>query len=514
MAGKRKAKFQVLLAAVDKVSAPIRKMNRSIEKLTRPIQKLKRQMSSLAREAGFKKLGGAIAGVGKQFAKLALVGAVAVAGLFRALDRTSKTMDTLAKTTRALNFPVEEFQKWKQVSQLAGVGAENFDKSIQKLSKNIGELRLNTGTMSTILDKADPAFKKQLVNAKNNAEAFDLVIDKMRSLTSAQDRAALANAAFGRGGKELINVANLSAKEIAKLKEQVSGRGGIISSEALANAETFQDSLLLVKTAIGNIWSEIAGNLFPVVSKMMDGVREWATANKELIQVKVTDFIRGAIDAGKKMIEVFREWGPKVWNIVKSLGGLKFILGLVGAITLAPLVLAILGVGAALIPVIASVGTLGLAFLVALGPVGLLVLGIAAVVTALVLNFDKIKNFFLSTKIGGAVGKLFSGEGGIASLKASNEAQGIGVGVGGNGSLKASNEAQGIVGVGGIASLKAMLEAQNIGVAGAETPAPAGPGGPIELVMRVDQAGTVTGIEPETDSELTIASEGLAGEAF
>lgn len=486
MAAKRKAKFQVLLAAVDKVSAPIRKMNRAIEKMSRPIAKLKRQMKSLAREAGFGKMGRAIAGVGKQFARLGLVGVIAVAGLFRALTSTSKAMDTLAKTTRALDFPVDEFQRWKQVSQLAGVGADSFDKSIQKLSKNIGELRLNTGTMSTILDKADPAFKKQLQNSKSNAEAFELVINKMRTMKNASDRAALANAAFGRAGKELINVANLSADEIAKMKAAVEANGGIISGAALQNAESFQDSLLLIKTAAGNVWSEIAGNLFPIVTKMMDGIRAWTTENKEMIQVNVTKFLTDFIGAGKAVFNFLREWIPPTIEIVKRFGGMKVVLGVIAAVVLIPL-------GAAML-------TVGAAFASTAGVITLAIAAIVAAIALVVAKWDDMKAAFLDTKLGGMIGKFMGGSGGIASLRESNAAQGL--------VPEAATPLPAAAAAAEAATAPAAAAAE------AATSAPAAGPADVALRIKIDQSGNVTGVEPETDSALEISTEGLAGEAF
>jgi hypothetical protein len=462
MAGKRKERFSVVLGAVDKISEPIRKINRRIESMMAPIQKLKRKMKSLSKEAGFGKLGSSIAGVGKQLARLGAGAVLAFAGLFRALDRTSESMDLLAKTTRALDFPVAEFQRWKQVSQLAGVGAENFDKSIKKLSKNIGELRLNTGTMSTILDKADPAFKKQLQNSKSNAEAFELVIKRMRSLTNAQDQAALAQAAFGRGGMELINVAKMTAAEVANLKSQVEENGGIISAESLANAEAFQDSLLLMKTALGNLWAEIAGNLFPVVQEIMAEFKEWAVRNKEVIQTNITAFLLGFIDAGKQMLALMQEWGPPMLGLIKKLGGLKFVLGVLAVVVLLPLVATIGAVGAAF-------GTVG-------GAIALAVAGIGAAIAAVIANWEDLKAAFFDSKVGGFLSDTFNAMGGAASLQSA--------------SVAAAQFAPGAV-------VPGASQSSNV-----------------DVNIKIDQDGRVTGVEPETGSAVKVTSESLNGEAF
>ena len=477
MAGKRKERFSVVLGAVDKISEPIRKINRRVESMMAPIQKLKRQMKSLSKEAGFGKLGSSIGGVGKQLAKLGAGAALAFAGLFRALDRTSSSMDNLAKTSRALDFPVAEFQKWKQVSQLAGVGAENFDKSIKKLSKNVGELRLNTGAMSTILDKADPAFKKQLQNTKSNGEAFELVIKRMRSLTNAQDQAALAQAAFGRGGMELINVAKITAEEVANLKSQVEANGGIISAESLANAEAFQDSLLLMKTALGNVWAEISGNLFPIVEKMMDGIREWTTANKELIQTGVSAFLKEFIAGGKQLFGLLKEWGPPLLALIKRFGGLKLVIGVIAAAIFLPLAAAVISVGAA--------------FASTAGVITLAVAGIALAIGSVVAHWKEIKAAFFDSKVGGFIADTFNAMGGAASLQANAAA--------------AAQFAPGAV-------IPQPIDAAQL-APGAVAPG-ASPAAPVEFVMKVDQDGRVTGIEPETGSAVKVTAEGLSGEAF
>jgi hypothetical protein len=363
MAARRSERFGIVLGAVDKVSAPIRAMNRSLESAVAPVKKLNRAFSALSKEAGFGKLGAGFGRVGREIAKIGAIGAGAAGGLFVALERTAAPLDKLAKLTSRIQFPVEEFQEWRAVAGLAGTSSDEFDKSLEGLSKRVGELKAGTGSLSTLLAKVDPGLAKRISGAKDTQEAFGLVLGAIRELPDASKQAALANAAFGRSGAKLINLAKQSSEAIAAQRESV--RDGVVSAEAIKNAEQFDDSVGLLKGSLGALWSEIAGKLFPIVTKISDSIRVWVGENRELIVTNVSEFIGDAITAGEEFFKTLTTVIPAVISMVSHIGGLKTILIVLGAVALAPLVLAIAALGPLLMGTAGIVLLVGTAFALA-----------------------------------------------------------------------------------------------------------------------------------------------------
>lgn len=396
MAAGRRERFSVIIGAVEQTAAPIRAFNRRVESMVAPVRKLKNAFKSLAREAGFGKLGAAVGRVGAQLRRLGTYGAVAIGGLYLALSRTASKMDDLGKLTSRLEFPVEEFQAWKKLAELAGTSSEGFDKAMYGLAQRVGELRAGTGSLNTLLQKVDPTLARNIKSSKNTAEAFELVLDGLRRLPDATRRAALANAAFGRNGRAIINLSKQSADELAKARAQLRAEGGVISEKSIRNAEAFQDAMLLVKTSIYNVWAEIAGGLFPVVVDIANAIRAWTVKNRELIVSGAAEFAREFVEAGKSVISVLREWIPPIVQVIKRFGGAKLVLGAIAVGVLAPLVIAIGGV-------VTALGTIAGAVAAVVGPIAAAIgvstaafvafaAAVAAVVTLVVGYWDEIKN--------------------------------------------------------------------------------------------------------------------------
>ena len=123
-----------------------------------------------------------------------------------------------------------------------GISTELFDKSLAKFTKTVGEARSGTGTLITILKKANPELLKQLVAVDSLGEAFDLYLKAIRDTPNALDKAALATAAFGRTGAKFINITENSAAQINKPMEEMR-KNGLMTEEQAADADDWNDAM-------------------------------------------------------------------------------------------------------------------------------------------------------------------------------------------------------------------------------------------------------------------------------
>jgi hypothetical protein len=123
--------------------------------------------------------------------------------------------------------------------------------------------------------------------------------------------------------------------------------------------------------------------------------------------------------------------------------------------------------------------------------VTLAVAGIALAIGKVVANWKKIKAAFFDSKVGGFISDTFNAMGGAASLQANAAAS--------------AQFAPGAV-------IPQPIDAAQL-APGAVAPG-ASQAAPVELVMKIDQDGKVTGIEPDTGSAVKVTAEGLSGEAF
>jgi hypothetical protein len=248
----------------------------------------------------------------------ALAATAAIGLLATGIFKVTAEMDDLAKKTRAINFPIEEFQEYRFAAQQAGVDTGVFDKSVAKFTKTVGELKGGYGAMFTALKKNNPQLLKQLQNTEDVSKAFDIYLSAIRDTPGAMNKAALSAAGFGRAGVDMINVANLGAEELKALRLQMR-ENGVVTAEQAAMAEEFNDTMNRVKLTIMGTFREVVVPLIPHLTKMAERFRLWAVNNRELIKTKVVEWALKLRDAWFKAVEVAREWLPKLLEFVRTL---------------------------------------------------------------------------------------------------------------------------------------------------------------------------------------------------
>lgn len=377
--------LKLVLAGVDRISAPVTRISRTIDRMQKPIRAVTARLRTLDRASGFRKLRGAAVGVGRELANLgrraALLGAVFVAAGARAVLSFVDATDAIAKTADVAGLGVEALQAYRFAFDRAGVSQEKTDKGLIKFGKTIGELRAGTGTLITLLKKSNPEFLKQLANAENTTDAFDLFIRKLAATENQMDRAALANAGLGRTGQLMANAVKDGIEPFEKLILLASELGFVLDEETVRKGEIAKDVFTDITAVVKGLALQIAGAALPAILEASEGFLTWARANRELIKTRGTEFILALIEGIKSFSRSVTEMLPLVTRVVSVLEDMVGIVRLLAIVILRKLIFAVVSFGIAL-----ASTPLGL-FLIALG----LLAGAAALIFK---NWEPIKKFF------------------------------------------------------------------------------------------------------------------------
>ena len=92
-------------------------------------------------------------------------------------------------------------------------------------------------------------------------------------------KASLATAAFGRAGMDMINMANLGADEIDRLRGEMR-ENGVVTADQAAKAEKYNDMMNRLKLTVTGFVVEALTPLMPMLTEAANAVREWMVANK------------------------------------------------------------------------------------------------------------------------------------------------------------------------------------------------------------------------------------------
>lgn len=370
---------EAVFKAIDRVTAPVTRMQNSIGKLTR------------SAELGLRRLRKTTASLNKGLMTTAKIGGgifAAGAGIAAtAINKVAGAADNLAKRTRAIQFPIEEFQEWSFVAQQSGFSDGEFEKGIGNFTKVLGEAKAGAGALTSILKKSNPELLEQLKNANNSAEGFETFVAGLRGIEDASVRAAVARAAFGRSGLKLLNITEQNTEALAALRKEARANG-VITADQAANAEAFNDSVGSLTASLMSMLNEAILPMLPEITEMIKGWREWAIENRELIATKIQDFMRMMIEGIKRLIASVSEFDSK-YNIAdKIAAGFDTFMAFAGFLadnagwiaTITGAVGAFVAIAGVLVTVLTAVN-----LVLAANPIVLIVLGIMAAVAAVAL---------------------------------------------------------------------------------------------------------------------------------
>jgi hypothetical protein len=370
---------EAIFNAVDKLSNPLRKMGLNSKKFTTGLKtdfaKAQRSVKKFSRnlKQNFKNLGRNII----RFGALAI--GAGIAGAVAGIKKLAEEGDKLAKTSRQIGMTAESLQELQFAADRQGVSGEALTKSLEKLNRNVGDLRAGTGTLTTFLNKTNPALAEQLKNVSSNEEAFDLLTREINKLPNAFDKSALAQAAFGRSGIDMLKLLEAGPDGIADLRKEARSYG-LITNENAALSEKFVDELTNLKAAAKGLFTSIGSKLIPVFTKVIKKVKDFIIKNKELIKKGFEKIVK----VGKVVFTVM----GKIFKIFVAV--IKFLK------PLAPIIIAIVAAFVAYNTAlkIAAAAQLIMNAAMTANPVGLIIVAIGAligVIIFLVKNFDKVK---------------------------------------------------------------------------------------------------------------------------
>lgn len=231
-----------------------------------------------------KGLGKSMSSIGKTIAKgmknaaLAIVGigAAFTAGLNKALDFA----DAIGKTADQLGVSTDHLQQFRFAMNLAGASSAQADKILLKLGKSVGELKNDTGSLTTFLLKYDKSLIQAFKNTKNVEEATDLLLDVLDKESDSLQRIALANAAAGKSAVNLIPAIKDGTAAMKANMEMILKSGGVIREKFIRRAEEAKDEMALLATVIKVQLTEAFIAMAPHLTKMI----EWFAENNDLMR--------------------------------------------------------------------------------------------------------------------------------------------------------------------------------------------------------------------------------------
>lgn len=246
----------------------------------------------------------------KQFA-IGFASAFTVGALVTGIKASIDHMDELNKEIQKVGIEAEAFQKLQYAADLADVSSEQLNKSIVKLSVNLQDV-------DTATTDAAKALRSMGVRGGDSPEqALNKIADAFQKMPDGARKTALAVEALGKGAQDLIPLLNQGAEGLKAMGDEAEALGIIISGQALAAAEEFNDTISKIQKVGGGAFAQVAQGMLPALQALGTALLDVVNTGETFVSIG-----QGIGDAALFITKAFIGAAAVVEAFGKALAGL------------------------------------------------------------------------------------------------------------------------------------------------------------------------------------------------
>ena len=289
-----KLAVQTVFTALNHMSGPMGVMSRGVTQFSNHAQRA----GNMAR-AGF---GGLRTMIG------AVAGVLATGAAAKAISNFAARGDDISDVAHRIGLSAGALQEFQYAAKAADMTSEDLTGVLQKMNNNMGQLKSGTGSLYTNLKATNPQLALQLKHTTDSESAFTALMDAIKGETDVSKRAALAQAAFGKSGQALIDMAG----DLNQKRQEARDSGTIISQEDVDAAQNLHNSLIRIKATGMGVLNTVLAGVAKAILPIVEGLNSWIKANKGFLEQNIGTVF-------KVIGTVFQQLGPSIVRIIQAL---------------------------------------------------------------------------------------------------------------------------------------------------------------------------------------------------
>ena len=293
--------FKKLVAPIDTVKEAVQKLKDEHPKLASAMEKAG-EIGHKVANGGFKVLKGAFTAA-TAAASAVVAGASALAkGLVKAADTAAEAGDKIEKQSQKVGMSAESYQQWDYVMNIAGTSMQNCTTGLKTLTNQFEKAQAGS-------EGAQDKFKRlglsmDDLKGKSREEVFEKTVTALQGVKSETEKAALANALFGKSGQDLMPLFNQSSEATQELLDKAKEYGMVMSNEAVEASAKYEDSLTSMKTTMTALKDNAFAELLPGMTSVLDGITA-AMTGQDGAEKMIEDGVDNMLKALDTMIPRF-----------------------------------------------------------------------------------------------------------------------------------------------------------------------------------------------------------------
>ena len=380
---------EITFLGVDKVTPVVKKIE---SVTTTSMKEMERRQREL--DAAFQNVTSSTKAFASTVKNLALIGIGAAGSIFLLAKNYANYAEQLSISASRTGLSVETFQKLTYAANQNNVSMEELTTSLAFLGRAKAKALADPESQEAL------AFLGAGID-ENYLKTHDLK-DIMLALSSAYSKSTDTSkkllsqqTLLGRASANLSAMLNEGKENFEATIKEAERYGYVLSGDALKAANDLDDSIDRMFGSLAGVKNMIGEQLLPILKPMIDSWNEWFAGNKELIKLKIGDFIKQAAINLKIFWEGLKKISVIIWETVSALGGLKNILIALISLKLAGLAVSLIKVGQSVFYIakaFASVSLLSLLNPVTITIAAIIALGFA--IYKIYQNWDTLKEKF------------------------------------------------------------------------------------------------------------------------
>lgn len=404
MAGERGYNLNVIIKAVDRLTAPLRGMIGKVKAASAGVSGALDKSGLPIFANRLKGVGTAVGGMGNAVGaardKLLGLGAslgITGSGMVLLVTSMASSAAEVQNWSKRLGVSSTYLQEMQYAAGKYGVEQDALIDGMKELSLRADEFALTGKGGGAEAFQRLGLSESQIKGTMGNTEAlFDLVTKQLGKVTNVAKRQRLVDELFGgSGGEQMAEWVSVGAEQRAKLIDEARKLGVILNEEDIAAAREFHNQIDRMGAALKGVRNIVGAALMPVLSKLMDQFQEAFIQYRPQIEAFADAFARDLPGNLDKVKGFFGDIYQRVKPVISAFGKLTDTFGT------ANVVIAALGlyIGGGLLislgSLVGAITTLGTALLTT--PVGWFLAAIVAIGAAAFIiyrNWDKITEFF------------------------------------------------------------------------------------------------------------------------
>jgi len=194
------------------------------------------------------------------------------------LQQSVNTMDDISKAAQRSGTTTEEFSKLNYAAGLADVAMTDLQTSLGRLTKAQAEALDPTSQQAKLFKSLGIEVTDAAGNLRSSTDVFKDFADVFEKQKGSPEIIAGGMKIFGRSFQNLIPLLKDGSSGLKDAADEAAAFGQVISTEAGANAEEFNDNLSRMKLFVTGVANAVAADLLPdlvdLQNKFLDGARD------------------------------------------------------------------------------------------------------------------------------------------------------------------------------------------------------------------------------------------------